>query len=144
MLTCKYVNTKDSQRYWTGHLRRRKLWGGKVLGVDTANSRDLLCLNCKIIRQASKRTWHLAPKGGVCVKERFVGKTYCRCQHALNYTSDSLERGAHNAQRHAELGTGAQTSSRWKEIMGNYTFSACIINHHNHLLYTALLSIPPG
>ena len=31
-----------------------------------------------------------------------------------------------------------------KKNMGNYTFSARVINHYNHLLYTALLNIPPG
>lgn len=113
-------------------------------GPGTVNSHDLLCFNCKIIRQASKRTWHLAPKGGVCVKERFVWKTYCWCQHTLNYTSDSLESWAYKAERSVGFGAAPQKSFWWKKNKGNCTFSACIINHYNHLLYTALLNIPPG
>lgn len=37
-----------------------------------------------------------------------------------------------------------RTHSDGKKYMGNYTFSACIVNYYNHLLYTALLNIPPG
>lgn len=126
------------------HLRVRKWGGGKLPGPGTENSQDLLCFNCKIIRQASKRTWHLAPKGGVCVKERFVWKTYCWCQHTLNYTPDSLESRVHKARQTRASAPEYSSHLDRKKIMGNYTSSACIVNYYNHLLYTALLNIPAG
>lgn len=132
------VNRKDSQRYWRGYWKIGKRWDGKLAGAGRENSQDLLCVNCRIIRQAPKRTWHLAPKGGACVQERFVALTYCRCQHTLNYAAPALR------ARRSEPSQTAPNSAPWQEITGNYTFSARVINYYNHLLHTALLSIPPG
>lgn len=112
---------------------------GKLVVSGREKPQDLLRVNCRIIRQAPKRTWHLAPKGGACVQERFVGETYCRCQRALTQF-----RGPALSARRTERSPTPPNSPPWREIMGNYTFWACVINYYNHLLHTALLNIPPG